>query len=291
MNKIILVSGFLGVGKTTLIKDIIKKYNNEKIVIIENDFGKENIDASLLKSYKLKVNEINSGCICCSLISDFETAIKDIRKDFDPDILIIEPSGIADTSIIINYLLKIKYVNINSIVIIDSNNHLMYLDNFLNFYENQILSANSILLTRSNNLKVIESIKKINKNTKIFIDNDFDINELIDDSNIFIPFKDFLESDDMFKNYSSMSLLMPRKYNFNRINNQFMKIIENKDIKRIKGIINIDGEYNLVNYYYGEDIKYEILKDYSSIGKIVIIGENLEEKRINDILGRKLLIN
>ncbi len=115
MSKIDIISGFLGAGKTTLIKKLIAEaYQNEKIVLIENEFGEIGIDGTFLKDSGVTINEMNSGCICCSLVGDFETSLKEVLDTYHPDRVIIEPSGVGKLSNSISSLLIVETALITS---------------------------------------------------------------------------------------------------------------------------------------------------------------------------------
>lgn len=152
-TEIFVISGFLGAGKTTLIEKLLREaFQNEKVVLIENDFGDISVDAALLKSGGIEVKEMNSGCICCSLSGDFIKAIKELLDRFHPDKIIIEPSGVGKLSDIMKAcsdprilpLAKVKA----KITIADVKRCKMYLDNFGEFFEDQIQNADAILLSR-----------------------------------------------------------------------------------------------------------------------------------------------
>lgn len=153
-TKIFVISGFLGAGKTTLIQKLLKEaFTDEKVVLIENDFGEISVDAALLKPSNIEVKEINSGCICCSLSGDFVKALKELLERFHPDNIIIEPSGVGKLSDIeeacqdsrVSSLIEMAA----KITIVDVKRCKMYLENFGEFFENQIQNADSILLSRT----------------------------------------------------------------------------------------------------------------------------------------------
>ena len=140
-TKIDIISGFLGAGKTTLIKKLLEeKLHSEKLVIIENEFGEIGIDGSLLKKSNVKIKEINSGCICCTLVGEFEKAIEEVVTKYKPDRIIIEPSGVGKLSDIIKACDTPKLKNlitINMIItVVDVIKYELYIDNFGEFFEN-----------------------------------------------------------------------------------------------------------------------------------------------------------
>lgn len=165
MTKIDIFSGFLGAGKTTLIKKLIKEaYTGEKIVLIENEFGEIGIDGGFLKDAGIEITEMNSGCICCSLVGNFAEALKKVLAEFAPDRIIIEPSGVGKLSDVIKAVEGIgeKDIVLNSFTTVaDATKCKMYMKNFGEFYNNQIEHANSIILSRTDGMneeKLAESI-------------------------------------------------------------------------------------------------------------------------------------
>ncbi|MDR1540373.1 MAG: GTP-binding protein [Clostridiales bacterium] len=150
---IYIVSGFLGAGKTTLIQKLLRElFSDEKIVLIENDFGEISVDAALLRTGSIEVTEMNSGCICCSLTGDFVKAMKELLERFHPGKIIIEPSGVGKLSDVINAcsdpLIKPLASIKKSIAVVDVKRIKMYLDNFGEFFEDQIEMADIIALSR-----------------------------------------------------------------------------------------------------------------------------------------------
>lgn len=173
-----IFSGFLGAGKTMLIKKLLnEKVYGKNTVIIENEFGEIGIDADILKESNIEVKEINSGCICCQVSGDFGEAIFEVLNKYKPDNIIIEPSGVAKLSEILNILEGIKFqhkIEVRNIfTLIDIRNYDMHLKNFKEFYENQIRKANKIVLSRSqlvDDKKIkttIDSLKKLNSKAEI----------------------------------------------------------------------------------------------------------------------------
>ena len=177
MIKIDIISGFLGAGKTTLIKKLFQNgFNGEKVVLIENEFGDISIDSGFLKDSGVKIKEINAGCICCSLVGDFETAIKDLVNQFHPDRIIIEPSGVGKLSDIINAVEKVKLddLSLNILAtVVDGKKAKMYLKNFGEFFLNQIEAANTVIISKTENLseeqidELINIIKEHNEHANI----------------------------------------------------------------------------------------------------------------------------
>ena len=155
MTKIDIVSGFLGAGKTTLIKKLLAEaYQGEKLVLIENEFGEISIDGGFLKESGVQISEMSSGCICCSLVGDFNKALKDVAAQFHPDRILIEPSGVGKLSDVIvaveNTAAEAPELELNSFVTVaDASKVKVYMKNFGEFYNNQIESAGTIVLSRT----------------------------------------------------------------------------------------------------------------------------------------------
>ena len=158
MTKIDIISGFLGAGKTTLIKKLLAEaYQGEKLVLIENEFGEISIDGGFLKDSGVQVSEMSSGCICCSLVGDFNKALKDVHEQFHPDRILIEPSGVGKLSDVIvaveNTVKDVPDMKLNSFVTVaDATKVKIYMKNFGEFYNNQIESAGTIILSRTQRL-------------------------------------------------------------------------------------------------------------------------------------------
>ena len=158
MAKIDIISGFLGAGKTTLIKKLLSEaLKGQQVVLIENEFGEIGIDGGFLKDAGVNITEMNSGCICCSLVGDFGTALKDVITKFNPDRIIIEPSGVGKLSDVIKAVQGVAEdapIELNSLVTVaDANKCKMYMKNFGEFYNNQVESAHTIVRSRTQNMK------------------------------------------------------------------------------------------------------------------------------------------
>ena len=185
MTKIDIISGFLGAGKTTLIKKLIKEaLGGEKVVLIENEFGEIGIDGGFLKEAGIEITEMNSGCICCTLVGDFGAALRDVITKYEPDRIIIEPSGVGKLSDVIKAVADVKKdfdsVELNSfIAVVDAGKTTMYMKNFGEFFNDQIENANTIVLSRTGKTseskleKAVAAIKDHN-NKAIIITTDWD---------------------------------------------------------------------------------------------------------------------
>ncbi len=178
MSKINIISGFLGAGKTTFIQKLLKEvFTGEKIVIIENEFGEIGIDAGFLKNAGVQITEMNSGCICCSLVGDFGASLKEVKEKFSPDRIIIEPSGVGKLSDVIKAVQNVQneaeLIFDSSMTVADSTKCKIYMKNFGEFYNNQIEHADTIVLSRTQNLsqdkleKCVSTIRTKNNKASI----------------------------------------------------------------------------------------------------------------------------
>ena len=158
MTKIDIISGFLGAGKTTLIKKLIEEaFQGQKLVLIENEFGEIGIDGGFLKDAGIQITEMNSGCICCSLVGDFTAALEQVIGTYHPDRIMIEPSGVGKLSDVVGAVLRVgdkEDITINSMVTVaDATKCKMYMKNFGEFYNDQIETASTIILSRTQTMK------------------------------------------------------------------------------------------------------------------------------------------
>ena len=179
MSKVDIVSGFLGAGKTTLIKKLLSEaFHNEQVVLIENEFGEIGIDSGFLNEAGIEIREMNQGCICCSLVGDFSEALKNVLTEYKPDRVIIEPSGVGKLSDVMNAIKnvekEVEAIELNSFVtIVDVEKCKMYSKNFGEFYNDQISSANCVILSRSQKIskekleEVVAMIREINQDARI----------------------------------------------------------------------------------------------------------------------------
>ncbi len=179
MTKVDIISGFLGAGKTTLIRKLIQDaLAGTRVVLIENEFGEIGIDGGFLKEAGIEIREMNSGCICCSLVGDFETSLKQVMEQYAPERIIIEPSGVGKLDDVVraidNAAKNIPDMKLNSAVtVVDANKAKMYLKNFGEFFTNQIENAGTVLLTRTDIASqekidtAIELIRSLNEKATI----------------------------------------------------------------------------------------------------------------------------
>ena len=178
MTKIDIVSGFLGAGKTTLIKKLLNEaLKDSKVVLIENEFGEIGIDGGFLKDAGIEIKEMNSGCICCSLVGDFGTSLKEVMKTYQPERILIEPSGVGKLSDVMKAVQDVidehEVVLNSAVAVVDASKCKMYIKNFGEFFINQIEHAGTIILSRTGNIsedklkKAVELIRE--HNTKVTI--------------------------------------------------------------------------------------------------------------------------
>ena len=156
MTKIDIYSGFLGAGKTTLIKKMIQEaYKGEKLVLIENEFGEIGIDGGFLQDAGINITEMNSGCICCSLVGDFGKALTKVIEEYNPDRIVIEPSGVGKLSDVIAAVNKVTTAEVvlgYTVAVVDASKVKIYMKNFGEFYNNQVETASTIILSRTGNI-------------------------------------------------------------------------------------------------------------------------------------------
>lgn len=176
-TKVDIISGFLGAGKTTLIRKLIKEaYGDKKIIIIENEFGEIGVDTGFLKDTGVTINEITAGCICCTLAGDFAKALEEVMREYKPDIIVIEPSGVGKLS---DVILAVKSLGNDDILlnsfacVVDVKKAKKYLKNFGEFFENQVENAGAIILSHTSELSaekiddVVDMLRELNKEASI----------------------------------------------------------------------------------------------------------------------------
>ena len=183
MLKIDIISGFLGAGKTTLIKKLLSSVlKGQKIVLIENEFGDIGIDGGFLKEAGVQINEMNSGCICCSLVGDFKKALNKVYEEYSPDRIVIEPSGVGKLSDVLQAVLSAELPNseISSLTaVVDAKKCKMYMKNFGEFYKNQIEQAKCVILSHTKGIDgakldyCLETVKSLNP-TAVIVTTDWD---------------------------------------------------------------------------------------------------------------------
>jgi len=293
--KILLVSGFLGAGKTTFIKEMAKNINLE-FVVLENEYADIGVDGDFLDEKNLNIWEMSEGCICCSMKGDFKSSIKRIYSEINPEYLIIEPTGVGMLSSIIENIREIDNIDIeilSPITLIDITSFNEYLETFNNFFIDNLKNTGKVLLTKLENFNhfEIENIKseilKINNNLEIIVTDyrtfqkewfadllNKNIDNKIIDKNFslksHINLRTFSKEDINLKTMDELGLLLNKL-----VNGDFGKIY------RAKGIVKIDGYWGKFNLVY-KNFEMESITDAKGT-KIVIIGNNLDIENLKNI--------
>ena len=293
--KILLVSGFLGAGKTTFIKEMAKNINLE-FVVLENEYADIGIDGDFLDEKNLNVWEMSEGCICCSMKGDFKSSIKKIYFEINPEYLVIEPTGVGMLSSIIENIREINNNDIeilSPLTLIDITSFNEYLETFNNFFIDNLKNTGKVILTKLENYNPfdIENIKnkisKINNNLEIITDDyrtfpkewfreilNKSIDNKIIDKNFslktHINLRTFSKENINLKTMDELGLLLNRL-----VNGDFGKIY------RAKGIVKVDGYWGKFNLVY-KNFEMEPITDAKGT-KIVIIGNNLDIDNLKDI--------
>ena len=293
--KILLVSGFLGAGKTTFIKELAKNINLE-FVVLENEYAGIGVDKDFLDEKNLNVWEMSEGCICCSMKGDFKSSIKRIYSEINPEYLVVEPTGVGMLSSIIENIREINNNDIETlspITLIDITSFSEYLETFNNFFTDNLKNTGKVILTKleNSNYFEIENIKneilKINNNLEIITDDyrNFQkewfgeiLNKSIDNKIIdknfslktHINLRTFSKENVNLKTMDELGLLLNRL-----VHGDFGKIY------RAKGIVKIDGYWGKFNLVY-KNFEMEPITDAKGT-KIVIIGNNLDIENLKNI--------
>ena len=324
MTKIDIISGFLGAGKTTLIKKLIEQaFKGEKLVLIENEFGEIGIDGGFLKDAGVQITEMNSGCICCSLVGDFGTALKQVITDYTPDRIIIEPSGVGKLSDVIKAVKDVSGdldVELDSYTTVaDVSKVKIYMKNFGEFFNNQIESANTIILSRTQTTtqdkieKAVAMIREKNDHATIIttpwdeidgaaireaMQNYKSLEETMMDEAKKVHDHDHDHGDECTcgchdhdhhhhhadEVFTSWGKETPHKYNEDKLREILDTLADTEKygvILRAKGIVPSDaGEWLYFDLVPGE---FEVRKGKADItGKLCVIGSKLKE---NDLAG------
>ena len=320
MTKVTIISGFLGAGKTTLIKKLLAEvYTDMKVVLIENEFGEIGIDGGFLKDAGVQINEMNSGCICCSLVGDFAEALKKVTADYTPDLILIEPSGVGKLSDVAKAVENVKDevgLELDSfITVADGTKCKMYMKNFGEFYNDQIENASTIVLSRTQNMdehKLEESvaiIKEHNDRAPVIttpwdqLDGDV-IKKALESKDLLAELMEDLEhehhhehdgecscghhhhhhADDVF---NSWGVETPHKYDKVEIEAILKRLVETDEfgvILRAKGMVpDKNGSWIYFDAVPGEYEVREGSPEYT--GKLCVIGTGVEEGKMKELFG------
>lgn len=308
--KIDIFSGFLGAGKTQLMKKLIEEnVYNEKIAIIENEFGEISIDSGILRETNVEVKEINSGCICCQVTGDFKNALLEVIKEYSPTRLLIEPSGVAKLSDIKNIFLENELSNIteinNVITVIDPFKIDIYLNNFKKFYRDQVGFADKIIFSRCqlmSNSELTDAKNKISRiNRKaLLITTPWDNlkgSEIIKNftpNNTFFTLKTNLKKSTLVKDtnnnnnasntFSSIPIYVKNKFSKEELIKKFEFLSSSSsfgNILRAKGIVKLfDGDKHQFDFVPNEFNMRKL--NYTAENVIIIIGTDLKEKELKN---------
>jgi G3E family GTPase len=304
MIKVDIISGFLGAGKTTIIKKLLKAYENEKVILIENEFGEIGVDGELVEREGFEVFEISSGCICCIMQKDFIDMLSRIIKEFSPERIIIEPTGISILSDILDILNKPEFSNIctvNSLVtVVDSINYLEQRDCFGEFFEDQISNAKTLLLSKSQFVdedkieQIISSLRELNKDSIIITHkwNDLSLQDIknLTSSEIYVDFKELLHAEhrpcreNEFKTFA----IETRKRYTNEGLREALDELKNPlygNVLRGKGFLRGENCYLEFSYTNGQ---YEINENnVKTSGRLCLIGKELNEETLKRLFNVK----
>lgn len=305
--KVDIISGFLGAGKTTLIKKILDKLvENEKVAIVENEYGEVGIDGALLQDRRIEVKEINSGCICCTIKGDFKQNILDIISNYRPDRIIIEPSGVANFSQVIESINEagIEGLRINMrITMVDAQNVDMYMRNFGDFYRSQLVNANTIILTRVEKLSndeitdLCNKIKNVNSKANIITTelgklsaeriiqvSERKIESLINNTSIKKPRGIGLRRISAPEFFENWGVETPKTFEYSELLKILNEFQNNKygEVLRAKGIIKSKDDKWFKFDFVPNDIS---IVDYKSdyTGRVCVIGRNLNKDSIDKL--------
>ncbi|WP_434291130.1 GTP-binding protein [Clostridium botulinum] len=303
MIKVNLISGFLGAGKTTLIKKILENVKEEKVIIIENEFGEIAIDGDLIKKEGFDVFELRSGCICCMMKQDFEDSLQKVIEEYKPDRIIIEPTGISSLSQLLDILEKDNFkdkININRVItVVDSISYLEEKDAFGEFYMDQVENAEILIVSKTQMVdkstfkKVKESLRECNKKASIKtlafeeFNKEYILNFLDEDSSRDIK-RDSVEvmisTEDGFE---SLGVKTNKIFEIREINEIVSKLFTGKygDVIRIKGFLK--GEKEIIQINCTKKVhNIETVEDSKEI-KICIIGQDLRKRKIQFLFKEK----
>ncbi|EDT86241.1 GTP-binding protein [Clostridium botulinum] len=306
MIKVNLVSGFLGAGKTTLIKKVLENVKEEKVIIIENEFGEVAIDGDLIKKEGFDVFELRSGCICCMMKQDFEDSLQKVIKEYKPDRIIIEPTGISSLSQLLDILEKDNFkdkININSVItVVDSTSYLEEKDAFGEFYMDQVENAEILIVSKTEMVdkstlkKVKESLREFNKKATIItlafeeFNKEYILNFLDEYSSSDIkrePIEVMISTEDGFE---SLGVKTNKIFEIKEVSEIISKLFTGKygNIIRIKGFLK--GEKEIIQINCTKKVhNIETAKGREEI-KICIIGQNLYKKEIQFLFKEKYKI-
>ena len=298
--KIDIISGFLGAGKTTMIKKLLdENVLGENIAIIENEFGDINIDSGRIEETGIKTKSISSGCICCSLAGEFDLAMKDLIDEYNPNRIIIEPTGVGKLSDIINIvhtLKKYRDVELNmAVAIVDSLEYEDFIEVFGDFFKDQIEYANTIILSKTQLTngdkvdRILNSIRKFNPSGNIITTpwDELSAKEILKLAETRKVHTDHIHLEHYHRGQNEFqywTLETAQKYDKCKLQEVLYKLKEGKygNILRAKGVLANNGGNWLDFDFLPNKIEVRDSRP-NTIGQIVIIGENLNKEEINKL--------
>ncbi|WP_303789068.1 GTP-binding protein [Ruminococcus flavefaciens] len=317
MTKITIFSGFLGAGKTTLIKKLIQEgYKGEKLVLIENEFGQIGIDGGFLQDAGVEITEMNSGCICCSLVGDFGKALEKVLADYAPDRILIEPSGVGKLSDVIR---AVQNINAHDVeldgftTVVDAKKYKMYMKNFGEFFDNQITYASCLILSHTSGLsqdKLDECVKSLREKNPAapIVTTEWDeltgkqlVDAMTQKNTLDDELKELLEeaahhdhhhdhdhehhhhhADEVFTSWGRETT---RAYTAEEITNALNALGDEEKygmILRAKGIVaGTDGKW--IHYDYVPGVPDVRTGSASTIGRLCVIGSKINEEAIAEL--------
>ncbi len=301
MTAVHVISGFLGAGKTTFIKKILKVFQDKKVVILENEFGEEAIDGDIIKHEGFDVVELEQGCICCSLKVNFMEGLLNIVNNINPDHIIVEPTGLGLLSEIINIMnnnkIKEKCTLSSLITVIDSVNYLDQLEGFGDFFQDQIRYASTLILSKTTEVssdiidEILISLREINKDAYIVTDNwdNFSsetLKALLDgELSKDIENIQFMENYELPHDINSVSVNIQNHLSKNKLEDILNELSTGNfgEVVRGKGFIKNEEDILQFDYVNG---KYIINKSsLTNIEKVCFIGRNLKRQEIKELFG------
>lgn len=293
-TKIGVISGFLGAGKTTLIRKLLKDSPlNEKVVIIENEFGEVGIDGKILKQAGIQVREINSGCICCTLAGDFSDALKEVLRKYKPDRILIEPSGVGKLSDILPVCRRAALREGGEvgfcITVVNALKYKMYAKNFSEFFFDQIENANTIFLSRTQNIEsiqlrdVVKSIREHNPKAAVLTTpwEQISADRMMQIAEKSIPL--LIKEEELPEHhhhahgaFQVWSVETPNLFSCDLLESALKSLPQYGTILRAKGLVALKGGgWRQFDYVSGESRVQEAGPDFT--GRICVIGGNLDK--------------
>ena len=310
MTKVDIFSGFLGAGKTTLIKKLIAEaYKGERLVLIENEFGEIGIDGGFMQDAGIEVTEMNSGCICCSLVGDFGKALRKVVDEYAPDRILIEPSGVGKLSDVIRAVQNVgsDALQLNSFTaVVDANKCKMYMKNFGEFFNDQVEHANAIILSRTGEISPdklntdIALLREHNPNASLIVTpwselTGAQILEAMEKRNTLEAELELLKEESRHEHhhhhhadevFTSWGVETPKTFTMDELKADLAALDDGEKygaVLRAKGIVKGEGCWIHFDYVPGES---NIRTGSASVmGRLCVIGSKLNEHELSELFG------